>query len=151
MGWFVCVVGGDVYAALYLPLALLLYRKFVVANPDEWKLVVLVTFIGVLWDSVMISQGVLVVGEGAVLSVPVWLVCLWVLFATTLRNGLYWMNPYLVPAALVAGVAGPASYWTGTILSDASLGEPSLHSLAILAIGWAFILPFGLYLARRIP
>ena len=48
VGWFVCVVGGDIYAALYLPLALLLYRKFVMANPEEWKLVVLVALVGIL-------------------------------------------------------------------------------------------------------
>jgi uncharacterized membrane protein YGL010W len=74
----------------------------------------------------------------------------WFLFATTFMHALFWMHRYLWMAALMAAVLGPASYWIGTNLADASLALPLWSSLGIMAAGWALLFPCGLYYAGRL-
>ena len=82
-------------------------------------------------------------------GIPAWLICLWILFATTFMHALSWLTRYLWLAFVSAAVLGPASYWLGSEMSDASLGTPILTSLIVMAAGWAILFPSGIYLTRR--
>ena len=77
------------------------------------------------------------------------MICLWILFATTFMHALSWLTRYLWLALVLAAVLGPASYWLGSELSDASLGTPILTSMIVMAAGWAILFPSGIYLTRR--
>lgn len=148
-GWLVCLLGGDGYAIAYTVLALLIHHRYVLEHVSEWRLIAIVAVVGCLWDSLLATFGVVDYANTGLLAIPVWLICLWILFATTFMHGLSWLNRYLWIAAIFAAVLGPASYWSGVELTDAQFGLPTLTSLVVMAIGWSTLFPAGIYLTRR--
>jgi len=149
-GWLVCVLGGNAYAVAFTLIALLLHRWLVVENPREWKLIAGIVFGGCLWDVALAQSGVIRYGDDLVAGIPLWLICLWILFATTFMHSLLWLRRFPWLAAALAGVLGPASYWFGSNLTEAELRAPVLASLAIMAAGWALLFPAGIYVAGRL-
>lgn len=150
IGWFVCVVGGDIYAVAFTLAALFIHNWLVLSSASEWKLIGIVVVVGCLWDVLMAQSGVISYSDPILFGIPVWLVCLWFLFATTFMHALFWMNRHLALAMIFAAVMGPASYWLGSNLTDADLGLPILTSLLVMAIGWALLFPCGIYYAGRL-
>jgi hypothetical protein len=148
-GWIVCVVGGDLYAIVYTAIALLIHHWYVLEKNSEWQLIAIVTVVGSLWDILMALSGMLYYADSGFLGIPIWLICLWALFATTFMHSLSWFSRYLWIAAIFAAVMGPASYWFGSELSDAYFGTPILISLVVMAVGWSILFPAGIYLTRR--
>ena len=149
-GWLVCVLGGNLYAGVFTLAALALHHWLVLDNPREWRAIGAIVIVGCLWDIVMAQSGVIVYGGGMLAGIPPWLVCLWLLFATTFSHSLSWLRAYPWLAALLAAVFGPASYWFGSQLADAALREPLLVSLAVMAAGWALLFPLGIHLATQL-
>ena len=150
LGWFVCVLGGDYPAMAYTAVALLVHGVFIVEKDSEWWLIAAIGVVGSLWDRLMALTGYLDFGLESWLGIPIWLVCLWLLFATTFLHCLKWLSEKIWMAALAAAVFGPASYWLGANLSDASLGQPVWMSLSVMAVGWAVLFPIGLYQAGKL-
>jgi len=148
IGWTVCVIGGDLYAIAYTIIALLIHHRYVLEKNSEWQLVAIVTVIGSLWDMLMASSGMIYYPDSTFFGIPIWLICLWVLFATTFMHALSWLNRYIWVAAVFAALLGPASYWFGSELSDAYFGAPILTSLVVMAVGWSTLFPAGIYLTR---
>ena len=149
IGWMVCVIGGDVYALAYTLFAVVIHQAFVVEHKSEWQFILIVTAVGCLWDSLMALSGVMIYPDSTLIGIPVWLICLWVLFAMTFMHALSWLRRYLWLAAVFAGVFGPVSYWLGGELSAADLGAPVTLSLAIMAAGWAILFPAGMFFTSR--
>ena len=108
VGWLVCVLGGDLYAVAFTIAALLVHNWLVLSSHSEWKLIGIVVLIGCLWDMLMAQAGVIHYADALLFGIPLWLLCLWLLFATTFMHGLFWMHRYLWLAALFAAVMGPA-------------------------------------------
>lgn len=150
IGWLVCVIGGDLYALAFTLVALLIHNWLVLSSHNEWKLIGIVVLVGCLWDMAMAKTGVISYADASLLGIPIWLMCLWLLFATTFMHGLFWMKRYLWLAVIFAALLGPASYWFGSTLADASFGLPLATSLAIMAAGWAVLFPAGIYYAGRL-
>jgi hypothetical protein len=148
-GWIVCVVGGDLYALVYTAIALLIHHRYVLEKYSEWQLIAMVTVVGSLWDILMTLSGIVHYPDSGLAGIPIWLICLWILFATTFMHALSWLSRYLWIAAVFAAVLGPASYWFGSQLSDAYFGTPILTSLGVMAVGWSTLFPAGIYLTRR--
>lgn len=148
LGWFVCVMGGDVPALLFTVVALLIHKQFILQSANEWVTIFLVALLGIGWDWILVRGQILSFGIGN--AIPVWLVCLWLLFATTLHHCLGWMQAHLGLAMVLGAFAGPLTYFAGTRLSGAEIIEPLTFSLLVIAIGWAVILPLGLSCARRL-
>lgn len=150
LGWLVCVLGGDVYAILFTLPALLLHQWLILDNPREWTLIGVIVLCGGLWDIAMAQFGVISYADAMPVGIPLWLICLWLLFATTFVHSLLWLRRYLWLAVPLAAVFGPASYWFGTNLTEAELRLPVIESLAIMAAGWALLFPCGIYYAARL-
>ena len=150
IGWLVCVLGGNIYAVAFTLIALSLHLWLVLDNPREWKLIGVIVLVGCLWDAAMAQSGVMRYSDASIAGIPLWLVCLWILFATTFMHSLLWLQRYLWLAAVLAAVLGPLSYWLGSNLTEAELRAPLLASLAVMASGWALLFPAGIYLAARI-
>lgn len=72
---------------------------------------------------------------------PVWLLCLWIAFATTIEPGLIWFRGRLAWAALLGAVAGPFSYEMGARLGALHWGVTPPLGWAVLALVWAVALP----------
>ena len=148
--WFVSVVYGDMLAMIFTSIALLIHARWVMQHQNEWLLIVAITILGLLWDGLMSWTGVLIFEPSSSIFIPLWLICLWALFASTLSHALAWLRQRLLISAILGAIFGPFSYWAGTRLSATELGSPLQQSLLILAIGWMFIMPLALLMARRI-
>jgi len=117
-------MGGDLYAVLYTLLAIAVHHWFVVKHTSEWKLIGIILIVGCAWDIAMAQAQVLIFAGGEIFGIPIWLICLWLLFATTFQHSLRWLQTKTFLAALFAAVFGPLSYCFGTQISNVKIGEP---------------------------
>ena len=148
LGWFVCVTVGGGIAIGYTAIALMIHGKWLVKNNKEWLLILIITLIGCSWDAVLSVIGVLLFEEDVIL--PIWLICLWLLFATTLSHSLFWLRKHTWLAGALGALFGPFSYWLGVCFSKTtSFGYSQSESLFVMAVGWFFILPIGMLLTKR--
>jgi hypothetical protein len=85
----------------------------------------------------------------ATLWVPVWMLALWPLLATTLNVSLAWLKPHPLVAAACGGLGGPLAYWGGAALGAIELPDPTM-ALTALAVAWAAAFPALLLAARRL-
>ena len=74
---------------------------------------------------------------------------MWALFGTTLNVSLRWMRGRPVIAVLFGALGGPLSFWAGQRLGAVQITGP-WTGVAVLAVGWALILPLLLHLAGRL-
>ncbi len=79
---------------------------------------------------------------------PVWLVALWMAFATLFNVSFAWLKPRLWLAILFAFVGGPATYFAGAKLGGMQLAQPEWLSLAVIGVLWAVAFPILLIMAR---
>lgn len=153
--WIACVWGG----ARHLPwLGPVVGTPFVVWHvakaprpKHELGFLALVTGGGAIVDSLLSDVGwyrFASPGWGGLIC-PVWMITLWAVYATTLKSSLGWLRSRLWLAASLGAVSGPASYWTGQRLGAIELSQPFRHSLAVLALVWAAVVPLSLLLARE--
>ena len=107
--------------------------------------------LGTAGDSALVMGGWMSFPAHAQLGAPttLWMVALWVAFATTLNHSLAWMRDRLTLAAVGGAVAGPLAYWAGTRLGAVDLprGEASIVAVAAL---WALATPALLVIRRQL-
>jgi hypothetical protein len=99
VGWLVCVVGGNLYAIAFTLAALLVHNWLVLGSRAEWKLIASVVVVGCLWDMAMVKTGVISFPKAGLLGIPLWLICLWTLFATTFMHQL--AAPIMISLAIM--------------------------------------------------
>ena len=153
--WFVCVQGHSVLALVATVVALLIHARFLVTKFAELQLIAGFTVIGFLLDSLINTVGlILFSGSLSVTSsvvpvviAPLWMLCLWLMFSTTLCHSLLWLNRYPWLSVLLACSAVPLSYYAGGHLSGSVLSQPIVIPLLAEAVIWAILLPLGLRIA----
>ena len=163
-GWFACVLTaahGIAWVGMMLALVFMALHVLRVAGPrEELKLLSTVMFMGWIWESVLVSAGLLAYPGGvpaAVVGVaplglagvaPLWLPALWGMFAAQFNTTYRWLKTRIVAAALLGAVAGPLSFRSGAALGALRFAKP-LPAAAALALGWAVLLPVIVLLSRR--
>ena len=147
-GWFACLWGGDVVALSITPLLLMAHGLLINPPKHEWAFIAVVGCLGFLADSLFSMLGILQFDDASLGMIPAWLLCLWLLFASTLMHSLGWLRHRLLLAGLLGAIAGPASYFAGTKLAPVVLQSPTSYSLMVLSVFWGILLP-GLYLLAR--
>lgn len=149
IGWFSAVLGGN-NIALAVTLALLVIHHLVFINSHkQWLLIAAITLLGLAVDTTLSLAGVLIFSQ-VQFGIPLWLLCIWVLFACTLNHSLAWLKNKPLLAVFVGAAAGPWSYFAGSKLSDVAFGEPLLQSLTIIIIVWAALLPSLMLLSTKL-
>lgn len=153
LGWLACVIS----AARQLPIVGIVVALLVIAwylyRADQTSraltLLITVTFIGSLWDSLLTAMGVLVFDTGMVLPylAPLWIVAMWALFATTLNLSLRWLYGRPLVAMVLGALGGPLAYRAGAELGAVNLPHEWLAML-ILAAGWALLMPLLMWIAE---
>jgi hypothetical protein len=149
LGWAICVLGGNLMAVAYSLVALLIHHRYVLQSKSEWKVVGFIVLVGITWDSLLVFFGLIVYPDAVWFNLPVWMVCLWILFATTFMHSMAWLSGYSWVSVFVGAVFGPMSYWAGVEFSDASFGASPIMSMVVIAAGWAILFPIGLYMTVR--
>ncbi len=113
-------------------------------------MLVIAAAIGFAWDSALVALGWIEYPNGALVpgTAPVWIVAMWVVFATTLNVSLGWLKRSLPLALLFGAVGGPLAYVAGGKLGGLSFLQQT-PALIALALGWALITPLLLRIADR--
>lgn len=154
LGWFACVLGGARglpwvgVAMIAAVIAVHLWQSPRIA--PELRLLAFAALVGTTWESLLAATGILVYPSGQVVSwlAPVWIVALWIGFATSFNVTMRWMRGRLPLAALVGGIFGPVSFAGGARLGAVEVPDPVL-GYAALSMGWAVLLPTMVTAASR--
>ncbi len=154
--WFVCVIGAARELPWVGPVAVAAWIAVHLAVSDfprqEAMLLGLAGVWGYALDSTLVLLGFFAFAPKARLGSPstLWMVALWVLFATTLRGPIRRLLDRPVLAALVGAIAGPVAYGGGVRMGAASFGSNPTMSRVAIGIGWAVTLPLLGWLERRL-
>lgn len=153
VAWFVCVAGaaaGRPLLGVAVTFFVLLWHSYQAKKYKlELKLIISVVSIGAIFDQMMLSFHFIdYANHGWSNSiVPIWILALWLGFATTLNVSLAWMQGKTTIAVLFGAVGGPLAYLGAQKLGAVVL--PSLTSYVVLSIGWAILTPCFLNIARH--
>ncbi|MFN3860053.1 MAG: DUF2878 domain-containing protein [Roseateles sp.] len=152
LAWFACVLGAargvPAWGSAAVAAAVLLQLVVSDARLADLALLIAAPALGLVWDTALLRADVVVYASpGPVLGwAPGWILALWALFATTLREPLRWLHGRWLLAAVVGGAAGALSYWSAARLGAARIPDVPL-ALGVLAAGWAVMTPGLLALA----
>ena len=155
VGWFSSVLGAAAQMpwlgpVVFVVVALVHLRQ--AHRPDlEMILFIAAGFIGIWFDSALVALGWVSYpsGQFSPMFAPYWIVTMWMLFATTLNQSMAWLKGRSALAAVLGGIAGPASYYAGQKLGGIEFVEATA-ALVALAVGWAVVMPLLMILAERL-
>ena len=120
LGWFACVIGGNSLWLLVALAVLVIHLLWISRWADEGRLILSVVLLGTAVDSSLRWLGVFEFSESAPL-IPLWLMLLWALLATTLRHCLAWSaRPWWLASA--AGRGG----WAVVVLRRRTTGRGAI-------------------------
>ncbi len=144
IGWLACVLGGNYIALAVTALILFVHLTWIGSWHKEKQLLAITFLLGCAIDSFLGNLNILQFSSqpndtGRLL--PIWLACLWLVFATTLRHSLDWSRTHRLLGALLGFFGGPLSYLAGSNLAGVSLAQPTWQTLSILAVIWAVNVP----------
>jgi hypothetical protein len=155
VAWLISVIGGaqqmpwlgPITALVMLALHLRAARK----PFEEVLLVISCALIGAGFDSILVSTGWVTYKSGLFSSyfAPYWIITMWMLFAMTLNVSMRWLRGKPKLAAIFGFYGGPASYIAGEALGGIVLIN-QFAALAVLAVGWAIIMPILMWLSENL-
>ncbi len=148
ISWFGCVFSGKYETGFYVYLIpaifYLVLRTFVNLTLKLLGAFLLVGLIGLSFDALALHQGWIVSSTlTTALSVPNWLVALWLLFSLSLPTYLNWLEDKWILASVLGFVLGPVSYRYGEALSVLSFTQPIF--MLYYGIFWALFFPASLW------
>ncbi|WDU61577.1 DUF2878 domain-containing protein [Pseudomonas poae] len=148
-GWFACVLGGDSRWLLVGLAVLAVHLLWISGGSKEGQVILAVTLLGTVVDTLLRTFGVFhFTMPGPV--IPVWLILLWALLATTLRHCLAWSAEPWWRASLLGALGGPLSYYAGSQLAGVSFGYGTTPTLIGLALLWALLFPLLHWVAAQL-
>lgn len=141
LGWLACVLGASQPAWLAVAMLCLAIHLLAVAENRraECAVILRVAVAGWIVDSALMHAGLFDFGTTTVL--PVWLMLLWLMFASTLRHSLAWSARPLWRSCVLGACCGPLSYLAGARLAGIELPLGESLSLELLALIWGVLLP----------
>jgi hypothetical protein len=157
VGWFAAVAGaaagrpwlGPLVAIGVVAIHLLVAR----GRAGELLLLAVTGLIGLGLDGLLKVTGVVAYAADVApvpWLAPVWIVALWLLFATMLNESLAWLQGRPAPAAVLGAIFGPLSYLAGARLEAAWFPRSTAVAMVALAVMWGLTLPFLLWVASRV-
>ncbi len=152
IGWFICILKGNflglafaiIFTITQLFLLYLYSDKFLLKKEIFWLMVIII--IGFCIETLFFSSGILYEYIHPAVPMhfvapPLWIIYLWLLFATALRTSLSFLfNKHWI-VYLVTAIAAPSSYFAGDHLNTTvNINEPIAISLVIIGLVWIFTL-----------
>ena len=153
LGWWCAVLGAARQQVLVGPcviaLVLLIYIVPSRRRVRALALVLVALALGAACEVGLRATGMTAFSTGpwSIAGVPLWMIALWGLFATTLTSSLRWLQGRWLLGSLFGAVGGSLSYVAGARLG--ALDLPASASLWVIALLWALALPLLSALARR--
>ncbi|MCS6884813.1 MAG: DUF2878 domain-containing protein [Acidobacteriota bacterium] len=146
-GWFACVLGaasgkvwlGLLAVAIHLGLHLLITKRKALRN--ELAFLLFAALVGIMVDGAKKGLGIAVyAADDGIFPAPIWILAMWLLFATSFSTSLSWLRGKLALAAIIGAVSGPTAYLAAMRLGAVALPLGELPTAAILAVVWAAVL-----------
>ena len=81
---------------------------------------------------------------------PIWIICIWVGFSTTLNHSMSWMKERVILMILCGLFFGPISYLAGLGLGMLQFNYSNQLTLISLALVWGISLPLMYYINHKI-
>ena len=149
LGWLACVLGGNSLWLLLALAVLVIHLRWISSWAAEGRLILCVVIVGTAVDSVLRYLDVFRFADASPL-IPLWLMLLWALLATTLRQCLAWSaRPWWLASALGA-VGGALSYYGGGRLAGVQFPYGDIPTLILIGLLWAVLFPLLHLMARRL-
>jgi hypothetical protein len=155
LGWLSSVFGGAQQLPWLGPLVVFIAVAIHLARAErpssEFMLIVSCGLIGAVFDSALVAAGWVTFPSGMVSesTAPYWIVTMWMLFGTTINLSMRWMRGRPLLAAAFGLVGGPLAYYAGHKIGGIEFVDQTA-ALAMLAIGWAVIMPVLMRLGERL-
>lgn len=158
LAWFACVLGAA-KAMPWLGVGVTLiilgwhFYRAKQAKP-EISLMLTALFIGAIFDQSMLTLRLIEYQAHGWSTwpwsdyiVPVWILALWLAFASTLNVSLAWMHDHYLTAVLFGAAGGPLAYLAAEKLGAVTVSSTSAY--IALAIGWGVITPLLVRTAKQ--
>ena len=155
LGWISSVFGGAQQLPWLGPLVVLIAVAVHLARAErpssELLLILSCGLIGTVFDSALVAAGWVTFPSGMFSDVmaPYWIVTMWMLFGTTLNLSMRWMRGRMLLASAFGFVGGPLAYLAGHKIGGIQFVDQTA-ALAMLAAGWAVIMPLLMLLGERL-
>jgi hypothetical protein len=154
LGWVSSVFGGAQQmpwlGPLVVSIAIALHLSRAARPRTELLLILSCGLIGAVFDSVLVAAGWVTFPSGMFsdLMAPYWIVTMWMLFGTTINLSMRWMRGRPLLAAAFGFVGGPLAYLAGHKIGGIVFVDQGA-AMAMLAVGWAVMMPFLMQLGER--
>lgn len=148
VAWLACVLGGNQIAIIAALLMLAIHLAYISDVPQELFFIAAVSVFGFSLDNILFITNVLVNPEGAGLA-PIWLLSLWLCFATTLNHCFRFLHYRLGLAAILGAISGTLSYFTGVRLSGVEFGVELPVVIVVLFVEWLIVFPLLIWGAQK--
>ena len=155
LGWLSSVVGGAQQLPWLGPLVVFIAVAIHLVRAErptsELMLIVSCGLIGAVFDSALVAAGWVTFPSGMFSDsmAPYWIVTMWMLFGTTINLSMRWMRGRTLLAVTFGFVGGPLAYIAGHKIGGIQFVDQTA-ALAMLAIGWAIIMPLLVRLGERL-
>lgn len=155
-GWFACVLAGAVPDDVIPVVAALVavgVHLAVTRSTREGAMIVAVAAGGLVVDVTLTSLGALEFHPDAARLgvIPVWIVSLWLVFATTFNASLKWMAGRPLLAFVLGAIGSPLSYRAGMSFDAVTIpGDELWPNWIAIGVGWGIAMPLLMAIAQRI-
>jgi hypothetical protein len=152
VGWFIAIWGAAHQKVLpsMIAIAFIFMIYIIQARYKKEALIslLLIMFLGPLFDQCLLTFGLIEYkSQFSDYIVPIWIVALWGLFATTLNISLNWLKHYKLLAVLFGLIGGPLAYIAAEKLNAIQI--MNTYALLALALGWALLTPISIVIAQK--
>ena len=155
IGWLACVFfAAESQAWIGITAVALVSAAHLLSVPN-WRKEALTLAVaagmGLVWESLLVWGNVLnyPTAPGTGMFAPAWIVAMWVLFATTINQGLSWVKYSWWTAAAAGAIGGPLAFLGGSGMGAVAFTD-TVTSLLIIGAGWAVLLPLLALVAETI-
>ncbi len=154
LGWLSSVFGGAQQLPWLGPLVVFIAVAIHLARAQrpssELMLILSCGLIGAVFDSALVAAGWVTFPSGMFSDsmAPYWIVTMWMLFGTTINLSMRWMRGRPLLASAFGFVGGPLAYLAGHKIGGIQFVDQTA-AIAMLAVGWAIIMPLLMHLGER--
>lgn len=138
--WFISVQGNNLNAALAAIVLLTVHQLIYKLKLKAWPVLIAFSLLGYLGDSLIAKILLIEYSDNLNPLAPLWLLGLWLSFATTLNHSMQWLfkTPYLTIS--IALLMVPISYLAGIQLSDSTVSGSYTFFYISEGLWWAILL-----------
>lgn len=142
--WFTLIFTQNDFVLLIL---LLFAAQFYygVDKGTESKILITIPLIGISVDSLLMQSGVFNFSPQGELFIPLWLMVIWIGFATTVNKGFLFLANKPLLQFLIGATLPPLNYLAGESLGAVSFSYSHSITFTILSLVWAPLLMFIFY------